>query len=75
MVSACRRAGHTIGSYFDKAEPLDVLRRSAHQPRPAYDVHHIVEKTPAEAMTKCKQEGLKTKGMLDAIKEGRYMPE
>jgi len=40
-------AGHTIQSYFDEPKTLSELRRNALQPRPGYDIHHIVEQTSA----------------------------
>ncbi|WP_404934744.1 hypothetical protein [Nitratireductor sp. L15S-10] len=39
--------GHTIRSYFDEPRSLEELRERATAPRPGYDIHHIVEKTPA----------------------------
>lgn len=40
-------AGHTIRSYFDEPRSLIELKRRAIARRPGYDIHHIVEKTPA----------------------------
>ncbi|WP_265518168.1 hypothetical protein [Nitratireductor luteus] len=40
-------AGHTIQSYFDEPRSLEELKERAKEPRWGYDVHHIVEKTPA----------------------------
>lgn len=40
-------AGHTIRSYFDEPRSLIELKRRAVARKPGYDIHHIVEKTPA----------------------------
>lgn len=40
-------AGHTIRSYSDEPRALEELKERATFPRPGYDIHHIVEKTPA----------------------------
>ena len=40
-------AGHTIRSYSDEPRALEELKERATVPRPGYDIHHIVEKTPA----------------------------
>ena len=37
---------------------MTYFRRSAHQPRPAYDVHHILRRLLLEPCTKRKREGL-----------------
>ncbi|WP_404934747.1 hypothetical protein [Nitratireductor sp. L15S-10] len=40
-------AGHTIRSYSDEPRALEELKGRATFPRSGYDIHHIVEKTPA----------------------------
>ena len=40
-------AGSTIYSYLDDPRALDELKQRARNPLPGYDVHHIVEQTPA----------------------------
>ncbi|WP_157188088.1 hypothetical protein [Nitratireductor pacificus] len=40
-------AGSTIYSYLDKPRTLGELKERAKAPLPGYDVHHIVEQTPA----------------------------
>lgn len=37
-----------IQSYFDAPKSLDELQQNALTPRVGYDIHHIVEQTPAE---------------------------
>jgi hypothetical protein len=37
-----------IWSYFDSPKSLDELQRNVADPTPGYDIHHIVEQTPAE---------------------------
>jgi hypothetical protein len=37
-----------IQSYFDAPKSLDELQQNALTSRPGYDIHHIVEQTPAE---------------------------
>jgi hypothetical protein len=36
-----------IVAYLDEPKFLDELQRAADEPKPGYDIHHIVEKTPA----------------------------
>ena len=36
-----------IAAYLRPPQYLDVLRRSVKDPQPGYDIHHIVEQTPA----------------------------
>ncbi|WP_155983377.1 hypothetical protein [Nitratireductor aquibiodomus] len=40
-------AGHTTRSYSDEPRALEELKERATVPSPGYDIHHIVEKTPA----------------------------
>lgn len=40
-------AGHDIVSYFDEPKSLEELREAADHPQTGYDIHHIVEQTPA----------------------------
>lgn len=40
-------ADHRIQAYLDLPKTLEELRRNALSARPGYDIHHIVEQTPA----------------------------
>jgi hypothetical protein len=37
-----------IAAYRDEPKTLEELQRAVQEPKPGYDVHHIVEQTPAE---------------------------
>ena len=52
MVWVWQHARDRIVAYQDLPKYLDELRRNATEPQPGYDLHHIVERTPA------KQDGL-----------------
>ncbi|UUP16185.1 hypothetical protein [Nitratireductor thuwali] len=60
-------AGHTIRSYFDEPRSLEELRERAKESRSGYDVHHIVEKTPAY------QAGY-TRGMIESADNKILIP-
>ena len=49
VISWLNELAPDIQSFFDKPKSLTELRRLARDPKPGYEIHHIVEKTSAAA--------------------------
>ncbi|MBV9065730.1 MAG: hypothetical protein JOZ84_10325 [Methylobacteriaceae bacterium] len=48
VASWAKEYAPVIWSYFDSPRSLEELQRNVGDPAPGYDIHHIVEQTPAE---------------------------